>query len=99
MELKGIPNEDLIDKSRKKDYYFDTDYSPFLIEEPEHGILRIPESRLIEHAVPSDDTDFLDFIMKCLELNPKDRFTAQEALQHPFITKFNKSKTDNVKNN
>jgi dual specificity tyrosine-phosphorylation-regulated kinase 2/3/4 len=33
MELKGIPSEQMIDKSRKKDYYFDTDFSPFLIED------------------------------------------------------------------
>jgi serine/threonine protein kinase len=59
------------------EHYFDTDYSPFLIEEPGVGILRIPESRTIEEAVPSDDQDFLDFIMKCLELDPTDRFSAK----------------------
>ena len=26
MELCGMPPESMIDKSRKKDYYFDTDY-------------------------------------------------------------------------
>ena len=30
MELSGMPPESMIDKSRKKDHYFDTDYSPFL---------------------------------------------------------------------
>ena len=47
----------MIDKSRKKDHYFDTDYSPFLIEDPESdaGVLRIPLSRPIETAVPSTD--------------------------------------------
>lgn len=39
--------ETMIEKSRKKDHYFDTDYSPFLIEDPKYGILRIPESRQI----------------------------------------------------
>jgi hypothetical protein len=33
MEICGIPPETLIDKCRKKDHYFDTDYSPFLIED------------------------------------------------------------------
>ena len=55
MELQGIFPETMIDKSRKKDYYFDTDYSPFLIEHPQHGILRIPESRTLQDAVPSKD--------------------------------------------
>lgn len=39
--------ESMIDKSRKKEHYFDTDYSPFLIEDPAHGIMRIPENRRI----------------------------------------------------
>jgi hypothetical protein len=34
MEVKGIPSEDLISRSRKRDHYFDTDFSPFLIEDP-----------------------------------------------------------------
>ena len=45
MEVCGIPSKELIDKSRKKDHYFDTDYSPFLIEDDQMGILRIPESK------------------------------------------------------
>jgi hypothetical protein len=28
-----MPPETMIDKSRKKEYYFDSDYSPFLIED------------------------------------------------------------------
>jgi len=55
MELGGIFPETMIDKSRKKEHYFDTDYSPFLIEDPQYGILRIPESRSIKVAVPSKD--------------------------------------------
>jgi hypothetical protein len=35
MEISGIPQSDFIDKCRKKDHYFDVDYSPFLIEDEE----------------------------------------------------------------
>jgi len=55
----GMPPESMIDKSRKKDHYFDTDYSPFLIEDEELGILRIPSSRLMKEAVPCEDDEFL----------------------------------------
>jgi hypothetical protein len=55
MELCGMPPESMIDKSRKKEYYFDSDYSPFLIEDEQLGILRIPNSRTLKDAVPSDD--------------------------------------------
>ncbi len=86
MELLGIPLPEMIDQSRKKDQYFDTDYSPFLIEHPELGILRIPESRSIEKAVPVNDPDFTQFILRCLDFNPQTRFSAREAMKHPFIT-------------
>ena len=45
MEICGIPPKNMIEKSRKKDHYFDVDFSPFLIEDEELGILRIPNSR------------------------------------------------------
>ena len=50
-----MPPESMIDKSRKKEHYFDVDYSPFLIEDDQLGILRIPSSRLLKEAVPCED--------------------------------------------
>jgi dual specificity tyrosine-phosphorylation-regulated kinase 2/3/4 len=86
MEVKGIPKDSMIDASRKKDHYFDTDYSPYLIEDDQYGILRIPEARKLRYAVPSGDRLFVDFISRCLELDPKDRLSAREAMHHPWIT-------------
>lgn len=62
MEVCGIPNAAFIDKCRKKDHYFDTDYSPFLIEDEEQGILRIPQSKKLENVILSDDLSFIDFL-------------------------------------
>jgi hypothetical protein len=52
----------MIDKSRKKDHYFDSDYSPFLIEDEERGILRIPEKLRLEEVLKCQDAYFIDFI-------------------------------------
>jgi hypothetical protein len=61
----------MIDQSRKKEYYFDSDYSPFLIEDPKQGLLRVPDSITIHDCVPSEQTLFLDFIAQCLVLDPQ----------------------------
>jgi hypothetical protein len=55
MEMLGIPSAGMIDKSRKKEHYFDVDYSPFLIEDDELGILRIPGNKKLEDAVSCED--------------------------------------------
>lgn len=101
MEIKGIPSNEMIDKSRKKNHYFDTDYSPYLIEEPDCGILRIPESRDLQSAIPSKNMLYLDFVNRCLELDPEIRFSASEALKHPWMQDYirkQKRKTDNFEN-
>lgn len=94
MEVQGIPPADVLDKSRKKSHYFDIDYSPYLIEDEEMGILRIPESKKLEDAVPCQDKLFLEFIRRCIELDPSKRFTASEAIQHPWIREGLKSSTE-----
>lgn len=76
----------MIDKSRKKDHYFDTDYSPFLIEDESLGILRIPGSKTIEEVLQGCDDDlFIAFIKECLILEPENRMSAKQAMQHPWI--------------
>jgi serine/threonine protein kinase len=34
---------------------------------------------------PKDLQNFRDFLERCLALNPKDRITPQEAIEHPFL--------------
>lgn len=88
MELCGIFPHSMIDKSRKKSYYFDYDYSPFLIEDPREGILRIPENRTFEEAIPSQDRYFIDFVRNCLVLDPEARPGAKKMTQHPWIRSY-----------
>ena len=62
MELCGIPPPSLVDRCRKKEHYFDADYSPFLIEDEERGILRIPNSKSFEQVIACEDPLFVSFI-------------------------------------
>jgi dual specificity tyrosine-phosphorylation-regulated kinase 2/3/4 len=77
MEVCGIPPVEVIDESRKKDHYFDVDYSPYLIEDDSEGILRLPSSKTLEDVIPCDDLMFVDFIKQCLELDPVKRISAR----------------------
>jgi len=90
MEVCGIPDKEMVQKSRKGDYYFDEEFSPFLIEEDQVGILRIPSSRTLEEASKCRDKLFLDFVKRCLELDPKKRWSASQALQHEWIKSLHK---------
>jgi serine/threonine protein kinase len=40
---------------------------------------------LINGAIPEEYSDFVDFIRRLTRLNPADRISAKEALEHPFI--------------
>ena len=45
----------------------------------------------LDKYIPADNTwssEVLDFIKQCLRVNPASRPTAQELLQHPWITKY-----------
>ncbi|CAK6969948.1 dual specificity tyrosine-phosphorylation-regulated kinase 4-like [Scomber scombrus] len=51
--------------------------------------------RILHQQLNSQDADFLDFIKCCFEYDPGKRLTPEEALQHPWIQK--KDKTAAVK--
>jgi serine/threonine protein kinase len=36
--------------------------------------------------IKSENKLFLDFLSKCLKIDPSQRLSAKDALQHPFIT-------------
>ena len=46
----------------------------------------IPESSLLEHRLQVTDDGFIDFVRNLLEINPKRRPTADEALEHPWLS-------------
>jgi serine/threonine protein kinase len=46
----------------------------------------IPESSLLEHRLQVTDIGFIDFVTSLLEINPKRRPTAAEALEHPWLS-------------
>lgn len=56
------------------------------IEANSKGRKRRPGSKSLGFAVKSCDANLLSFLGKCLTWDHEKRITADEALQHPFIT-------------
>jgi len=52
------------------------------------GLFRVytPKTTSLKARIPSSNKNFLDFLSKCLKLDPSQRLSAREALLHPFIT-------------
>jgi|688.fasta_scaffold457972_3 serine/threonine protein kinase len=40
----------------------------------------------LKARLKSENKNFVDFISKCLKIDPSARISAKEALNHPFIT-------------
>ncbi|KAJ6848395.1 uncharacterized protein M6B38_274100 [Iris pallida] len=46
----------------------------------------IPKKTSLRHRLPMGDQGFIDFVAHLLEINPKKRPSASEALKHPWLT-------------
>ncbi|KAL0441159.1 UNVERIFIED_CONTAM: hypothetical protein Sradi_0054800, partial [Sesamum radiatum] len=45
----------------------------------------IPKKSSLRHRLPMGDQGFIDFVAHLLEVNPKKRPSASEALKHPWL--------------
>ena len=48
--------------------------------------MRIPDSKRLEQILTTEDRAFIDFIKSCLVLDPEERFSASQAIQHPWLS-------------
>lgn len=46
----------------------------------------IPEESSLEHHLQTSDAGFVDFVRTLLKVNPLNRPTAREALEHPWLS-------------
>ncbi|KAG5536061.1 hypothetical protein RHGRI_023746 [Rhododendron griersonianum] len=46
----------------------------------------IPKKTSLRHRLPMGDQGFIDFVAHLLEINPKKRPSASEALKHPWLS-------------
>ncbi|EMR11634.1 hypothetical protein PNEG_00072 [Pneumocystis murina B123] len=86
MEVLGIPEKYLIEKSSRRMLFFDSSGNPrFSVSSK--GRRRFPSSKTLSQIVKCNHISFLDFLSKCLLWDPEYRLTPEKALEHEFVTK------------
>ncbi|OHT06997.1 Dual specificity tyrosine-phosphorylation-regulated kinase 3 [Tritrichomonas foetus] len=84
LEAFGMPSNELIDKSDRKSYFFDSTYRPISRTKSKKK-RRIGGSSLAA-LTKFNNKLLLDLLAKCFEWDQEKRITATEALNHPFFT-------------
>lgn len=59
---------------------------PFLFQETNRLEYLIPKKSSLRHRLPMGDQGFIDFVNHLLEVNPKKRPSAADALKHPWLS-------------
>lgn len=92
-EYFGYPNDELINKARKKSTFFETkknemgqtSYIPIKVANS-RGKIRQPFTKKLSKFLNGADEEFIDLIRKCLEWDPEKRIKPDEAILHSWIT-------------
>lgn len=101
MEILGIPEKYIIEKSSRRKIFFgglsiswlillltiaqDSTGAPRPVINSK-GRRRRPNSKSIASVLKTDNEQFVDFITRCLTWDPEKRLKPSGALRHPFVT-------------
>ncbi|KAI9497246.1 kinase-like domain-containing protein, partial [Zychaea mexicana] len=91
MEIQGIPDKQLIDKSSRKKFFFDSTGNP-RISPNSKGRKRRPGTKTLGQALKSSDENFIDFVNRCLRWDPERRLKPEEAFKHAWIVRSSSAK-------
>ena len=81
----GKPSMSMLEKSKKLNQFYDETGRPYRSEKS-----KVPRDlpdmfRPIAEEIADEDSDFINFIERCLVLELADRMTPDEGLEHPWI--------------
>jgi len=84
-EILGEPPHHMQAACQHRNFYFNPDFTMILSADKKKRT-RKPKSLPFSGALRCNDSQFLDFITNLLKWDPVERFSAEEALRHPWIT-------------
>ncbi|KAH6777796.1 Protein kinase superfamily protein [Perilla frutescens var. frutescens] len=83
----GPIDMEMLQNGQETNKYFTDDYDLYYLNEETNELeCIVPEESSLEHHLQISDPLFIDFLKYLLEINPKRRPTAREALQHPWLS-------------
>merc|ERR1712166_319452 len=84
MEVLDQPPSDLVEISSRRKMFFDSKGQARVVTNS-RGKKRRPGSQDIASALHCDDKQFVSFLQGCLMWDPRDRFSPDDAMQHPWL--------------
>ena len=90
--MRDVPSSQVLLKSERKMKFFTVrkentlKYEPIMVKNS-RGKMRKPNGKPLNHVIGDEDSDFNDFIEKCLDWNPDTRMTPDDALKHIWVLK------------
>lgn len=85
METLGPPSRALLEKATRRKLFFDSSFQP-RIQANSQGRIRMPGTKTLQTALKCTDIAFLDLLERCLQWDPAQRITPEQALQHAWVT-------------
>ena len=87
MEYCGLPPQRMIASSSKSKLFIESNGLAKAVKTSRNGV-RKPNSKLFSNFLRGSDANFVELVKKCLEIDPKNRISAQEAMLDPWLMDF-----------
>lgn len=84
MEILGLPPKDLIATATRRRLFFDSRGAPRCVTNSK-GRKRTPGTKTLSQVLVCQDRHFINFLYRCLEWDPAERMTPDEAAHHEFL--------------
>mmetsp|Transcript_43722 Transcript_43722/g.135474 ORF Transcript_43722/g.135474 Transcript_43722/m.135474 type:complete len:723 (-) Transcript_43722:338-2506(-) len=84
MEVCGVPTARILESATRIKMFFDANGNPRLVPNS-RGKTRRPGSKDMQMVLRTSETKYVDFLQGCLQWDPRERFTPEDALQQEWI--------------
>jgi dual specificity tyrosine-phosphorylation-regulated kinase 2/3/4 len=89
MEVCDLPPTHILADASRRKLFFDSKNVPRTLNTKMYKKRRVG-SKSIAQILKTNDSNFIDFIQRCLEWDPTLRMNSEEALKHPWIQELKK---------